>query len=254
MPKKAVELGALAVSRLTEPGFHFVGGVAGLALQIVPSGGRSWILRIRIGDKRRDMGLGGFPEVTLAEAKEAARAARARVKLGVDPIQDAKVARELLRMSQANAVPFERGSQRYLETHEASWRHQKRGSQCHRQTPPPSKPMSGLSDVQVGMAVKAARKAAGWIAKDLAEQCGIGATAISKIESGNQSLSFITAHQICSALGLDIQQFASLVEKLASYADERAAISIQLKADLTRLEQVAINAARAPAAEESVGD
>ena len=42
MPKLAKELGALAVGKLAEPGLHFVGGVAGLALQVTPSGARSW--------------------------------------------------------------------------------------------------------------------------------------------------------------------------------------------------------------------
>ena len=38
------------------------------------------------GGKRRDMGLGGFPDVSLAGAREAAREARAKVRDGVDPI------------------------------------------------------------------------------------------------------------------------------------------------------------------------
>ena len=45
MPRKAKELGPLAGVRLTTPGLHFVGGVAGLALQVLPSGGRTWVLR-----------------------------------------------------------------------------------------------------------------------------------------------------------------------------------------------------------------
>ncbi len=52
MGRKAKELGALAVSRLSEAGLHFVGGVSGLGLQVLPSGGRD--LRRRDGD----LGLG----------------------------------------------------------------------------------------------------------------------------------------------------------------------------------------------------
>ena len=73
MPKIAKELGALDVSRLKEVGFHAVGGVSGLGLQIVASGARSWVLRTVVGGKRRKMGLGGFPDVTLAVAREKAR-------------------------------------------------------------------------------------------------------------------------------------------------------------------------------------
>jgi hypothetical protein len=57
MGNKAKELAPITISRLTLPGLHFVGGVAGLALQVLPTGGRTWILRATIGGKRRDMGL-----------------------------------------------------------------------------------------------------------------------------------------------------------------------------------------------------
>lgn len=129
MPKKATELGPLAVSRLTAPGLHFVGGVAGLALQILPSGGRSWVLRARVGGKRRDMGLGGYPDVPLADAREAARAARTKIRQGVDPIEEARSARALLKLAQANAVPFRRAAAAYIETHEPSWRNAKHAQQ-----------------------------------------------------------------------------------------------------------------------------
>jgi hypothetical protein len=81
MGRKAVELGPLAVSRLSKPGLHFVGGVSGSALQVLGSGGRTCVLRMMMGGHRRDMGLGGFPDVPLAAAREAARAARAKVRL-----------------------------------------------------------------------------------------------------------------------------------------------------------------------------
>ena len=90
MGNKAKELAPITVSRLTSPGLHFVGGVAGLALQVLPTGGRTWILRATIGGKRRDMGLGGYPDVTLAGAREAARNARLLIKSGKDPIAEGK--------------------------------------------------------------------------------------------------------------------------------------------------------------------
>lgn len=86
MPKIAKELSALQVSRLTEPGHHSVGGVTGLYLYVTPTGARSWVLRTVIAGKRRHMGLGAFPSVTLSMAREKARAARSEVETGADPI------------------------------------------------------------------------------------------------------------------------------------------------------------------------
>jgi integrase len=129
MARKAKELGPLAVSRLSQPGLHFVGGVAGLALQVSASGARSWVLRIQIGDKRRDMGLGGFPDVPLANAREAARVARAKVKEGIDPIANARAARSALKAEQAAAQTFKTCALAYIEAHEAGWRNAKHAQQ-----------------------------------------------------------------------------------------------------------------------------
>lgn len=121
MGRKAVEKGAVVVARLIEPGMHFVGGVDGLALQVLPSGGRSWILRMMVGGKRRHMGLGGYPDVPLTHAREKARAARAKVKQGIDPIIEARLNQSLLRASQAACVTFEECTARYIESQSGKW-------------------------------------------------------------------------------------------------------------------------------------
>ena len=83
MGKRESELGALAVSQIRRRGINFVGGVAGLAINVTKSGGRSWVVRYTVAGKRRDKGLGGYPDVTLADAKIAARAVRAKLAQGV---------------------------------------------------------------------------------------------------------------------------------------------------------------------------
>jgi integrase len=119
--KKAQELGALQVSRLKTPGLHFVGGVDGLALQVAASGSRSWVLRTMIGGKRREMGLGGFPGVSLARAREDAGEARRMAKKGIDPIEEGRAARSALAASRAKDVTFKEGALSYLEAHEKTW-------------------------------------------------------------------------------------------------------------------------------------
>lgn len=129
MPKIAKELSALQVSRLTESGHHAVGGVTGLYLYITPTGARSWVLRTLIAGKRRHMGLGAFPSVTLAMAREKARAARSEVEAGVDPIAARSEVLKKLKEENLNAVTFERAANAYIEAHGDTWKNPKHRAQ-----------------------------------------------------------------------------------------------------------------------------
>lgn len=48
-------------------GFHAVGGVAGFLMQVSDSGAQSWLLRVRVGDKRREIVLDRFQRLALPE-------------------------------------------------------------------------------------------------------------------------------------------------------------------------------------------
>jgi integrase len=129
MPKLAKEIGALAVSKLVAPGLHAVGGVAGLGLQVTPTGARSWSLRVVIGGKRREMGLGPYPEVTLAKARDKAREARELIRQGVDPIDRQRAAQSELRAAAAAALTFKQCSEAYIKAHRAGWKNAKHAQQ-----------------------------------------------------------------------------------------------------------------------------
>lgn len=62
------------------PGKYGDGG--GLYLKVKPSGARSWILRVQHNQRTEEIGLGGFPLVTLAEAREKALEMRRLAKSG----------------------------------------------------------------------------------------------------------------------------------------------------------------------------
>lgn len=78
-------LSALKVKN-AKAGRHVDGNVRGLHLVVMPSGSRSWVLRIEHNGRRRDLGLGGYPDVGLEQAREKARALRTITKSGGDPI------------------------------------------------------------------------------------------------------------------------------------------------------------------------
>lgn len=107
MPKKAAELSALHVKRIHRPGLHAVGGVDGLQMQVKDSGARSWILRVKVGARRRDIGLGGFPDVTLEQARGRAREAREQLRQGIDPLAARRAAKEALRAADLKNITFD---------------------------------------------------------------------------------------------------------------------------------------------------
>lgn len=129
MPRQAKIMGALAVKNLTDPGMHFVGEVPGLALQVLPSGGRTWILRVQIGTKRRDMGLGGYPEISLADARTMAREARQKIREGIDPIEARKALKSALRASATKVVTFKAAVEAFIADKKAEWRNPKHRQQ-----------------------------------------------------------------------------------------------------------------------------
>jgi integrase len=121
MPKVAAELTALDVKRLSHPGgkqnvLFSVGGVPGLHLQITPGGGRSWVLRAKVGTLRRDIGLGGFPGVTLSQARDKAREARTKIESGIDPVEERKAAKASLIAAQRRGLTFEKAVENCLAT------------------------------------------------------------------------------------------------------------------------------------------
>ncbi|KIC44977.1 integrase [Ruegeria sp. ANG-S4] len=70
--------------RSVGPGKHSDGG--GLYFYRLASGDQ-WVFRFTISGKRREMGLGGYPGVSLAQAREMADAYRSIVKSGGNPIE-----------------------------------------------------------------------------------------------------------------------------------------------------------------------
>src|SRR6056297_2300354 len=61
---------------------------AGLWLIVRQDGGAQWVLRVTVHGRRREMGLGGYPEIGLAKARDLADRWRAMAKDGRDPIKE----------------------------------------------------------------------------------------------------------------------------------------------------------------------
>ena len=80
------KLTSLALKKITHPGRYSDGN--NLYLKVEKTGFRSWILRLTINGKRRDMGLGSFSFINLNDARELAHKYNKLAKSGIDPIQE----------------------------------------------------------------------------------------------------------------------------------------------------------------------
>ncbi len=104
-----------AFIRSAPPGRHADGN--GLYLYVQPSGARSWIQRLVIRRRRRELGLGSVALVSLAEAREKARANRKLAREGGDPLAEKR---------RAQGVPsFAEAAKRVVEQQKAGWRNPK---------------------------------------------------------------------------------------------------------------------------------
>lgn len=128
-PKKARELTAIEVKRLTRPGMHAVGEVAGLLLRVKKSGTRSWVLRVLDAGRRRDIGLGGYPDVPLAEARARARQHREDLAQGVDPIVKKRATQAARIAERATRITFDEAARRCLAAKAHEFRNAKHAAQ-----------------------------------------------------------------------------------------------------------------------------
>ena len=103
-------LTAAGVRSAKKPGKYYDG--SGLFLLIRVSGSKSWVLRTTVIGKRRDLGLGGYPMFSLAEARAKAAEYRKIARQGLDPVAPG-----------SEALPTVReAAEKVIEMHAAKWK------------------------------------------------------------------------------------------------------------------------------------
>src|SRR5215468_10916741 len=140
-------LTALQAKRATKAGL--LGDGKGLYLRVGDSGSKSWVLRYMLDGRAREMGIGSYYDLSLADARERARGFRKMVKDGVDPIDDRRVRRALLRAERAKVMTFRQCAEAYIVTHQASWRSQKHTAEWTRTLEVYVYPVFGATPAQV---------------------------------------------------------------------------------------------------------
>ena len=117
-------LSAAFVRTVTAHGAYSDGN--GLTLR-VDSSGKRWIQRVTIGGKRHNVGLGGYPVVSLAKARALALANAQSIREGRNPITEKRQAREESR--KPGKPTFADAASRVIELRRPTWRNVKHGAQ-----------------------------------------------------------------------------------------------------------------------------
>lgn len=109
---------AYVKSTKLKAGRHGDGG--GLYLNVSATGSKSWVYLWKRNGRAREMGLGSYPEVPLAKARDRARQAREDVAAGLDPIDTRK---------QEAEPTFGDCADKFLSSMESQWRNEKHRAQ-----------------------------------------------------------------------------------------------------------------------------
>ena len=113
----ARKVGALPAGRHSDAGT--------LTMLVTPTGGRSWVQRLTVRGRRVDIGLGGWPVVTLAAAREAAMVNRRTVHAGGDPRAERR---------KASAPTFAAAADKAIAANRPAWKHADRTAGVWRRT------------------------------------------------------------------------------------------------------------------------
>ena len=101
----------------------------GLWLHVITADRRLWFFRYQRKRRARQMGLGAYPDVLLAEAREKAQAARKLLSQDIDPIDQREAVRQAAEAEIARAKTFTDAAQEYIASKEAGWRNAKHAAQ-----------------------------------------------------------------------------------------------------------------------------
>ena len=112
----------------------------GLRLVVSKLGAKKWVLRYTFHGKRREMGLGSYPNVGLAEVRRKALRCRRQMVAGVDPIE--------ARRAESERIPnFTTCAARYIRAHRQGWRTAKHARQWVRTLKTYARPIIGTKRV-----------------------------------------------------------------------------------------------------------
>ena len=126
MARKSKSLAATQVKALATPGVYSDGG--GLSLRVHPSGSKNWVVRTTINGKQTNIGLGGYPEITLLKARNLAESKIKEIKAGKNPVAARREVRWEVRRI-ASIPTFKQAAQDTFSLNKGKWRSERHTEQ-----------------------------------------------------------------------------------------------------------------------------
>lgn len=151
----AKAVAGLAAKDRYSPGRHTDGD--GLHLHVRADGAASWVLRFRLHGRQRDLGLGGYPAIGLANARTLAREAQTLVAKGVDPTFERRKGREAAALAASPDRTFRAAAEALIEARRDGWRNAKHAAQWTATLKRHAYPALGqmpVTDVDTGVVLK----------------------------------------------------------------------------------------------------
>lgn len=122
---------------------------AGLYLNVTIGGSKSWLYRYMLAGKQHWMGLGSYPDVSLAEAREKAADARKMTRQNIDPLAEKRQATNIIRASIAKAMSFDKAAEQFIDAHKSGWKNEKHIDQWRNTLATYASPVIGNLDVSM---------------------------------------------------------------------------------------------------------
>ena len=89
----------------------------------------SWLFRYRVAGQPRHMGLGGYPDIGVAKARELLAKVREAKAQGIDPLAERQQKREEAKAVAAKTITFKACAAKYITANRAGWKNAKHASQ-----------------------------------------------------------------------------------------------------------------------------
>lgn len=144
---RGFKLTQLKIDKLKTPSIY--GDGAGLSLKVTTGGSKSWIYRYMLAGKAHWMGLGSYPDVSLAEAREKAAELRKLTRQNIDPLAEKRKETSVIRAAIAKYITFDKASAQYIEAHKSGWKNAKHVDQWTNTLATYASPVIGNVDVSM---------------------------------------------------------------------------------------------------------